>query len=128
MILSYCQRAEFGPGQYLIHQGASADSIVMIESGHAGVEEEPGEGRSPTRLASIGPGSIIGEMGFYLQEQRSASVIAEDQMVVWVLSNDALQRLQAERPLAASKLHQIMAKVLARRLAQADRLIGVLAD
>jgi len=44
------------------------------------------------------------------------------------LSNDALQRLQAERPLAASKLHQNMAKVLARRLAQADRLIGVLAD
>jgi len=67
-------------GSHLITQGEPSDDIFFIESGRAAVELGTGSGHH-IRLATIGHGAIVGEIAFYLAAPRSASVIAEDDIV-----------------------------------------------
>jgi sulfate permease, SulP family len=87
-----------------------------------------GEGKPPLRLATVGPGAVVGEVAFYLGEPRSASIIAEEPMVAFVFSRASLERLESEAPDAALKFHESIATMLARRLMQTNRLIRLLAD
>jgi sulfate permease, SulP family len=127
-IISCFQRVEFAPGARLIEQGAPSDDIIFVEAGHAAVEMDIGEGKPPLRLATVGPGAVVGEVAFYLGEPRSASIIAEEPMVAFIFSRASLERLESEAPDAALKFHESIATMLARRLMQTNRLIRLLAD
>jgi sulfate permease, SulP family len=127
-IASCFLRVEFAPGSRLIEQGTPSNDIILVEAGHAAVEMDIGEGKPPLRLATVGPGAVVGEVAFYLGEPRSASIIAEEPMVACVFSRASLQRLEAEAPDAASKFHESIARMLARRLMQTNRLVRLLAD
>jgi sulfate permease, SulP family len=120
-ITSCFQRVEFAPGARLIEQGAPSDDIIFVEAGHAAVEMDIGEGKPPLRLATVGPGAVVGEVAFYLGEPRSASIIAEEPMVAFVFSRASLERLESEAPDAALKFHESIATMLARRLMQTSR-------
>jgi SulP family sulfate permease len=82
----------------------------------------------PLRLATIGPGAIVGEISFYLQELRTASIVVEERLVAWRFTRRALAGLQADAPEAALELHRSIAAMLARRLGQTNRLLRILAD
>jgi SulP family sulfate permease len=127
-IASYFQRIEALPGSRLIEQGTPSNDILFVETGHLAVEMEAGPRRPPIHLATVGPGAILGEIAFYLGELRTASIIAEDNVVAWTFSRNSLLLLQAEVPEAALRFHESMAAMLARRLAQTNRLVRVLAD
>ena len=67
-------------------------------------------------------------LAFYLAAPRSASVIAEDDVVAWRFSRASLDRLRATRPDVAVRFHEGIAAMLAARLTGANRLIQLLAD
>ena len=73
----------------------------------------------------MGPGSIIGEIGMYLGLPRSASLIAETDSVVWRLPLDAVARMEQDDPRSAAALHEILARMLAGRLIQANELLEI---
>ena len=127
-ITSYFERVEFAAGSRPIEQGTPSDDIIFVETGHAAVEMDVGEGQPPLRLATVGPGAVVGEVAFYLGEPRSASIIAEEPIVAWIFFRRNLVRLEAEAPEAALKFHEAMATMLARRLTQTNRLVRLLAD
>ncbi len=125
-LLPYLERIEIGTGATLIEQGAPSNDVFFVEAGRAAVMLAAGKDR--VRLATVGQGSIVGEMAFYLGKERSASVIAEAPLIAWRLSAESLARLEAESPEALICFHRGMAALLADRLAGANRLVRLLAD
>jgi SulP family sulfate permease len=128
IIVKQCERLEVHRDQALIERGAPSDDIYFVETGHAAVEipsEIPGR---TIRVATVGPGAIVGEIAFYLGETRSASIVAEDDMIVWRFSRPALARLRTECPEAALHFHEGLAAILASRLATTNRVLRFLAD
>lgn len=126
-IAAYCQRVEVRAGSLLIEQGSVADDIFLIQSGTGSVEMA-GDHTAPIRLATIGPGAVVGEISFYLHGPRSASITVEDDLVAWRFSRADLDRLAAEQPEAAVGFHQAMAEMLSRRLTATNSLVRFLAD
>jgi len=126
-VAPYGERIEVPPGARLIEQGARADDIFLIESGN-GTVEMAGDHGLPVRLASVGPGAVVGEISFYLRGPRSASIAASDALIAWRYSRADLERLATEIPDAAVAFHQAMAEMLSRRLAVTNDLVRFLAD
>jgi sulfate permease, SulP family len=125
-LAGYLERVEVAPSETLIAEGTPSSDIYFVEAGCAAVVlTAVGES---IRLATMGPGSIVGEMAFYLGKERSASVVAVTPLVAWRLSADALARIEHELPEALIGLHRGMAAMLADRLAGANRLVRLLAD
>lgn len=125
-IAGYCQRATAAAGVELVAQGTPAADIIFIEAGHGSVEVAGSVG-TPVHVATIDAGDIVGEIGFYLGDRRAASVVARDEMVVWRLSREAIERLQHEAPEVALRFHRGMAAMLSRRLASTSRHVSILA-
>jgi SulP family sulfate permease len=126
-VAAYCDRMDFSRGATLIEQGTPSADIFFVERGHASVSVAS-DGHTPVRLATVGPGAILGEVAFYLGEQRSASVIAEEDMIVWRFSRESIERLQAEMPDIGLRFHEGIATMLAKRLMQTNHLVRLLAD
>jgi sulfate permease, SulP family len=128
IIVNQCERLDVKQGESLIERGAPSDDVYFVETGHAAVEipsELPG---GTIRVATIGPGAIVGEIAFYLGEARSASITAEETMVVWRFSRSALARLRNENPEVALHFHEGLAAILAKRLSTTNRIVRFLAD
>jgi SulP family sulfate permease len=127
-IASACRRIEAKTGDILIRQNDPSNDILFIEAGHAAVEISSEGEQGVIRLATVGPGAIVGEMAFYLGEPRSASIVAEEPMLAWSFTRAAMEKLQAEAPAAALRFHSGMAAVLSRRLTRTNRIVRFLAD
>jgi SulP family sulfate permease len=70
--------------------------------------------------------TVVGEMGFYRQVPRTASVIAEEPSVVYRLTREAFDRMQTQDPAAASVFHKLIIRLLSDRLEFANREIAAL--
>lgn len=115
-LMAYLERREIERGGYLIHQGDLSDVIFFVESGQvtAQIESAPGE---PVRLETMRGGRVVGELGFYLGSRRSAAVVADEPSVVYRLALGDLRRMERDDPAAAAAFHQIVARLLAERVA-----------
>ncbi len=125
-LMPYFERVEIAAGDSLIVQDKPSDDIFLIEEGRAVVELANGAQR--VRLAALTHGAIVGEVAFYLAVPRSASVVAESDLVAWRFSRASLERLQATAPEIAARFHAGMSAMLANRLTHTNRLIQLLAD
>ncbi|MBI3166857.1 MAG: SLC26A/SulP transporter family protein, partial [Chloroflexi bacterium] len=126
-VKEYMERAEIETGEYIIKQGDPSNDLVFIESGLVTVEFEMANGNK-MRLRSVKSGATLGEITMYLGGLRSASVKAEKPSTVYRLSAKELKRMQKEDPALAALLHEWIARTLAERLAENNRLIEVFMD
>jgi len=123
----YLERHEYRAGERLILQGTEANDILVVEAGDGEVILETRDGSPVVVLMDFVSGTILGEVAFYGNEPRSASVLARTDVVAFKLSREALTRIERDRPEAAAAFHRALARVLAQRLQSANRLINVLA-
>jgi SulP family sulfate permease len=124
---SYLERQEIAPGAVLILQGDVPDCMYFLDKGKVTAQLEVSEDKA-IRLKSLGPGTMIGEVGLYLKQTRSATVIANEPSVVYRLSADALKRMEEDEPRLASKLHEWVARVLSERLSENNRTLEALLE
>jgi SulP family sulfate permease len=124
-IVSYMERSELEMGEFLFRQGEPADSIVLQASGCVAITIIDEHGRQIRLRRMIGH-TIVGEMGFYRGVPRTAHVIAEGPTVVYRLTREAFDRMQAEDPTAAGAFHKLIIKLLSDRLEFANREISAL--
>ena len=68
------------------------------------------------RLETMGAGRVVGEMGYYMGQVRTASVVAETDCVVYKLGRDKLRQMEAEAPEVASVLHRLIIRFLSERV------------
>jgi SulP family sulfate permease len=125
--LRYFERADYGEGEILIAQGATSDEFYFVESGTVSITLETAGGQN-IRLRTMGPGTIVGEIAFYLGEPRSASVVAVDPTRAYRLTKRRLEEMRRDHPDLASTLHEYMAKTLCAKLIDTNRVVGVLSQ
>jgi len=110
----------FVPGQIVIRQGESADSIFVILAGRVRVLEASPDANADVLLGELGEGEILGELGVLRSQARSATVVAVERTHCLVLRHgDFLHVLQTSAELAVSLL-----RTVAGRLYEADRRLS----
>ena len=114
-LLPYLERLELPEGHMLMQQGEPPDSLYFIESGQITAQlERPGQ--PPVRLQTMRGGHVVGEIGFYLHQTRSAAVITDQPSIVYRLSQETVDKMEQEAPEIASFLHQLIIRLLAARV------------
>ena len=126
-LTKYLEKKEVKQGEYLMHQGDQPDEMYFIEAGLVSAQLELPDGNI-MRLRSMRGGTTVGEMGMYLGNARTASVIADRLSIVYRLSKNALKEMEKKDPKVAALLHQWIASLLAERLADNNRTIEALLD
>ena len=90
-------------GVEILHQGAIGIDYFVIRSGEAVVI------RGGIEVRRLGPGAGFGEMALIGRERRRATIVAETDMDLWVLSLRDFKRIVAMAPDVMAHLHQIIA-------------------
>jgi SulP family sulfate permease len=124
-LMHRCERLEVAAGATIVHAGEAASSMHFILDGRVGVMV-PAEHGGATRVRSLGRYTTIGEMGLVAQTPRSATIQAETDSVLYVLSTQQFEAITRERPALAQKLLTYFVTVMAERLGFANRTIAVL--
>lgn len=114
-LIGYAERREVPAGFCVIRQNDPPHSLYYLESGRATVNLEDASGQT-VRLRTISPGTIIGELGLYLREPSTASVVTEAQSVFYKITVEALTRMEREEPHIAAVFHRFIIQQMGERL------------
>lgn len=123
--MSYLEKEEVQTYHIVIQRGAPPDSMYFLDSGKLTTRLEISKGKF-IRLQSQGGGTMVGEMGLFLKQSRSATVVADQPSVLYKLSLDAYNRMMKDDPELAFHLQQWIGQVLSVRLAQNNRTLETL--
>lgn len=105
----------------IIKEGERPDSIFFVLEGLLAVSIESVEGQ---RLASLGPGEIIGEISFLQEVPASASVSAIENSLLLALPQNMLHDYMSENAVFASHFYRALALESANRLQRNTRNVG----
>ena len=86
-------------GELLFVQGEASSALYLIKSGWVRLSAE-----GFAALASLGPGSVVGEADLFLGRPRSTTAEAATEMETWVLARSDLEELIAKHPNVGIKL------------------------
>ena len=114
-LVPYLKCHEYRPGEYLIREGEAADYIYFIQSGQVTAQLES-PGKNPVRLETIKSGRTVGEIAFFLGIRRTASVLANQDSVVYSLSMGDLEQMELKDPEAANIFHRLSVILLSQRV------------
>ena len=114
-LLAHTRNRRFNPGDAILTAGASDQSLYLVLEGQLDVLAEHGR-RGYRRLASVGAGSVIGELSFFDGGGRSALVRAVTPAVLAEMSRSEFDALAAASPDLARRLLLDLGRILAQRL------------
>jgi SulP family sulfate permease len=126
-LMQYLERQEVSARHIVLRQGDPPRGLFFIESGQITIQLER-EGASPLRIRKMSAGTIVGEMGFYLNQPASATVMTDLPSTLYQLSPDSLDHLAREHPDVATAFHASMACFMAERLTQTTRTLQMLVE
>lgn len=124
-LMRYMTRVSLSKGQMLFRQGDPADALYFVESGKLTVSLQLPGGRLK-RLATIGPGTIVGEIGLFLERPRSASVMTEEPVCLFQLTREHLNKMKSDEPALVLAFQQAVIGMLSKRLIQANKELDIL--
>lgn len=131
VVLDYMKPSRVAAGAVFIEEGESVhtDYMVLLVDGDVRVDTgAAGAARDSTVMTVIGPGNLIGEMGIIDGGPRSATCTAVTDLMVAVLSREALLKLIQEHPAVAARLLLAVAKRLSDRLRETNRKFKTLSQ
>jgi sulfate permease, SulP family len=121
------ERHTFRPGEALIVQGQPVSGLLVVTRGQVSAVLEHGNG-ADVRLRTLRAGAVVGEISVVLGTPATATVRADSNVEVALLSRAGLAALERDQPAVAAQLHRRLAELVSERLAAADRTIGALLD
>jgi CRP-like cAMP-binding protein len=123
MLGSYLQPTEVKAGQVLIAQNATDRTLYVVETGSLAVHYEDSKGR--VRLATVGPGSAVGEGAFFTRQPRSATVQAATTTKLWCLTPLRFTELSNRQPAVALEIAMALGSLVSRRLVNKPKRAAV---
>ena len=86
-LTSYGRKKSYPAGAVLAHEGETSSSVFIVLGGKAEVVKE-GELGCENVIARVGQGTIIGEMGVFLEQKRTGTIRASSELTVLEFSNE----------------------------------------
>jgi hypothetical protein len=112
-LLAATEIAEAGAGDFLLHRGSPSRSLLLVEDGEIEiVDESMGD---TVVLGRVGPGGVVGEVGFLDGQPRTHHVRAGTACRVRRLTRDGLIALGQVEPHLFAKVSLALAALVARR-------------
>ena len=98
LIAQHAEELDVDEGTQLVRQGEFAYEFFVIEDGGAEVL------RDGERIAELGPGDFLGEMGIVSQAVRNATVRTTSSSTVIVMTSQDFRAMQRSNPTVASQI------------------------
>jgi hypothetical protein len=108
------QLRHFAAGDVIVRQGEVGDEMFVIIKGTT--EVFAGEGSARKAIAELRRGEVFGEMALVRNIERSADVIAADDVEVLVVDQRFLDRIQRRYPRIAAKVFLNLTRIVSDRL------------
>ncbi|CAN5185155.1 hypothetical protein BH11PSE4_BH11PSE4_38680 [soil metagenome] len=112
---------EFTRGDTLCREGDAGDRMWLILKGSISVMLRTDGHHDRRRIAGLGRGTTVGEMSLVESASRSATIVADDDVVCYELPRDGFDLILKRNPLLATKLLGNLARELTRRLRQTSQ-------
>lgn len=109
----YFARREIPARTVLFHRGEPASGFYLIERGELRADYETPQGRLSEPIVQ---GTTCGELPFFSSTDRTATVSAVKDTVVWVMDTDNWKKLQKEEPEVAQELLTVSLKLTSERM------------
>ena len=126
LVAARLRREHYRAGDIVIRQGDTDRSLFIMVKGTTTVRVGVAGRDRQVRLASYSRGTVFGEMALLDRQPRSATVTADDDVVCYVLSEEAFGELTEKHPLIAIRLLANLARELSVRLRHSTRMISEL--
>jgi len=110
----YAEVIDFIPDQFILNEGDVDDAVYLVSSGRVEVTMTNAFGFLK-RVATIDSGSVFGEVAFFDNDPRSASVRALDRGQVLRISRGNFDRLARAYPNLAQQFLLDLGRILAFR-------------
>ena len=121
-LLPFVERREFRAGEEVIRRGEIDRALYIVVDGS--LEARVTEGRAGKGAAVHFPtGSVIGEIGFFDGQARTATVTAVTDGEMLRLSFESFKALATSEPELAQAMLLDLGRILAIRLRQTDEFI-----
>jgi uncharacterized protein len=104
----------FPPGSEIIRQGQQGNEMFVIVNGST--EVWVGDGSERRKVADLRRGDVVGEMALVRQYERSADVVAKEDVEVLAVDERFLQRIQRRYPRIAARVFLNLTRILSDRL------------
>jgi CRP-like cAMP-binding protein len=89
-------------GKELVREGDYSYDVLAIEEGTAEVT------RRGQKIAELGAGDVIGEMGVLERDQRNATVVATSPMLLMTLTSWDIRKLRKSAPAVVEHLRDLV--------------------
>ena len=122
-LLAYFVEQTFADGEWILIQGQQQRVLYIIASGSVDVGLQQNDSDSWMRIKKMRPGTVLGEMGLYLNEPRSASARAVGATRVLALTHPSLLQMEARDPDLAMAFHRFVVLMQSERLRESNRRI-----
>lgn len=119
VLASRMQSRVFAKGDVLCRAGDPSDRLWLLTKGSVSVWDTAAE--RPHRIASIGPGCTVGEMGLLNARPRSAEVRADGDVHAYELTAESLDWILENCPEVGRAVLSSIARQLAERLRSATQ-------
>jgi SulP family sulfate permease len=124
-LLPYFAIRDIRAGDTVFRQGDDDYDTILLVRGTLSAHLDLGGGRS-VRLRKFLPGTLTGEMAFYTDRKRSASLMADTDATIGVISGASLLRLSRDQPAVAAEFHQMAARLMAQRILSMNAMLRIL--
>ncbi|NNM71029.1 SLC26A/SulP transporter family protein [Enterovirga aerilata] len=111
---AHLKPCSYPAGAALCRAGEAADKLWILTRGSVSVRLAGG--RADRRIAGLGPGTAVGEMGLLDRRPRSADVIADEEVEGFILTTESFDQLLREEPHLGQSLLATIARLTAQRL------------
>jgi CRP-like cAMP-binding protein len=98
-LATFATETSISEGQILMKEGDYSTELIAIEEGTADIVQ------NGQKIAQVGQGDLIGEMGLLAREPRNADVIATSPMLVIKLTHWEIRRMSQE---TVSRIEEII--------------------
>lgn len=112
----------FNAGDVIIQEGKRYSAIFQIASGACKIEKAlPGSESHSVVLGTLKAGEIFGEMSFFTEEAASATVVAEEEVEMYMIDGEYVKTsLSQSNPEVMIKFYRYLCSVISGRIEQRE--------
>ncbi len=122
-LLGYFSQETYADGDWILSQGHYERVLYIIAAGQVDVGLLDPKTASWVRFKKMRPGTLLGEMGLYQNEPRSASARAVGSTNVLSLTHSRLIEMEANDPKLAIAFHRFVLLIQSERLRDSNRRV-----